>query len=120
MRRLFEDYNEFSLTLRLRVPASSGFSAYYVCSPIIVIDKFIGDEEDDHAPEWVQSRRLERRFWQQRSLMLDLALYFAANLPENSLLCSKIEAWCKSFSVSNLSTYRTSDYLPPSQKITAR
>ncbi|KJA15032.1 hypothetical protein HYPSUDRAFT_59039 [Hypholoma sublateritium FD-334 SS-4] len=98
VRGPFEDRSEFVLTLRLLVPASSGFWAYYVPSPIIVIDRFIGNEDDDHAPEWVQCQRLERRFWQQRSLMLDLLLYFAADLPENSLLCSKVETWCKTVS----------------------
>ncbi len=43
------------------------------------------------APEWLQSGRLERRFWQQRSVMLDLLLYFAADLPENRPLHSRVE-----------------------------
>ncbi|KJA14961.1 hypothetical protein HYPSUDRAFT_149721, partial [Hypholoma sublateritium FD-334 SS-4] len=104
VRGLFEDRNEFSLTLRLRVPPSSGFLKYYIHSPIVVIDKFIGEEDDVHAPEWVQSKRLERRFWQQRSLMLDFLLYFVVDLPENSRLCSSVETWCKAVPASGIST----------------
>ena len=102
MRRLYEDRNEYTLTLRLRVPPSSGFLAYYIHSPVVVIDRFIGEDDDVHAPEWIQSRRLERRFWQQRSVMLDLLLYFAADLPENHELNSRVETWCKAVSVSNV------------------
>ena len=102
VRRLFEDRNEHTLTLCLRVPPSSGFLAYYIHSPVVAIDRFIGDEDDIHAPEWLQSQRLERRFWQQRSLMLDLLLYFATDLPENRRLHSSVENWCKAVSVSTL------------------
>ena len=102
MRRLFEDRNEHMLTLCLRVPPSSGFLVYYIHSPVVVIDRFIGDEDDIHAPEWLRTQRLERRFWQQRSLMLDLLLYFAADLPENRQLHSSVENWCKAVSVSTL------------------
>ncbi len=102
MRRLYEDHKEFALTLRLRVPPSSGFLAYYIPSPIVVIDKYIGEEDDVYAPEWLQSQRLERRFWQQRSLMLDLLLYFAFDLPENHRVRPSVEKWCRAVSVSHL------------------
>lgn len=102
MRRLFEDRNEYTLNLCLRVPPSSGFLAYYIPSPVVVIDRFIGEKDDDYAPEWLQSQRLERRFWQQRSLMLDLLLYFVADLPENDRIYPSVENWCRAVSVSNL------------------
>jgi hypothetical protein len=44
--------------------------------------------------------------------MLDLMLYFVADLPENAGLSSKVEAWCKAISVSNLIRTRRRDYLP--------
>jgi hypothetical protein len=68
----------------------------------VVIDEYTGEEDDAHAPEWLRAHRLERKFWQQRSLMLDLMLYFVADLPENARLFSKVETWCKAISVSNL------------------
>ncbi len=86
-----ENDEEFVLALCLRVPPSSGFLAYYIHSPVVVIDKFIGEEGDVNAPQWVQSRRLEYKFWQQRSLMLDLLLYFAADMAEDDRLRSKVE-----------------------------
>ena len=98
------DPKEFKLTLRLCVPPSSGFLVYYRHSPIVVIDEYTGEEDDADAPEWLRAHpsRLEHKFWQQRSLMLDLMLYFVADLPENARLSSKVEAWCKAISVSNL------------------
>ncbi len=60
----------------------------------MVIDRFIGEDNDVYAPEWLQSQRL-------RSLMLDLLLYFAADLLENHQLYSGIENWCKAVSVSS-------------------
>lgn len=102
MRKLVEDDNEFVLTLRLRVPPSSGFLAYYIHSPIVVIDKFIGEEGDVNAPQWLQSRRLEYKFWQQRSMMLDFLLHFTADMPEGTRLRSKVETWCRAVSVSKL------------------
>ena len=116
MRRLFEDRSEFTLTLCLRVPASSGFLAYYVHCPTVIIDRFIGDEDDEDTPEWLRSQRLERRFWQQRSLMLDLLLYFAADLPENRQLHSSVENWCKAVSVSTLLHLQDSNYLRCKQR----
>ena len=101
MRELFHP-KKFKLTLCLRVPPSSGFLVYYRHSPIVVIDEYTGEEDDAHAPEWLQAHRLELKFWQQRSLMLDLMLYFVADLPENARLSSKVETWCKAISVSNL------------------
>ena len=94
---------KFTLTLGLCVPPSSGFLVYYRHSPIVVIDEYTGEEDDAHAPEWLRAHRPERKFWQQRSLMLDLILYFVADLvPENARLYSKVETWCKAISVSNL------------------
>ena len=101
MQGLF-DPKEFKLTLRLCVPPSSGFLVYYRHSPIVVIDEYTGEEDDADAPEWLRSHQLERKFWQQRSVMLDLMLYFVADLPENARLSSKVKAWCKAISVSNL------------------
>ena len=94
---------EFKLTLCLHVPPSAGFLVYYRHSPVVVIDEYTGEEEA-HAPEWLRAHQLERKFWQQRSLMLDLMLYFVADLPGNARLASKVEAWCKAISVSNLYT----------------
>ena len=94
---------KFTLTLGLCVPPSSGFLVYYRHSPIVVIDEYAGEEDDAHAPEWLRAHRPEHKFWQQRSLMLDLILYFVADLvPENARLYSKVETWCKAISVSNL------------------
>ena len=101
MQGLF-DSKEFKLTLHLCVPPSSGFLVYYRHSPIVVIDEYTGEEEDAHAPEWLRAHQLERKFWQPRSLMLDLMLYFVADLPGNARLSLKVEAWCKAISVSNL------------------
>jgi hypothetical protein len=95
---------KFTLTLCLRVPPSSGFLMYYRHSPIVVIDKYTGEEDDALAPEWLRAHRPERKFWQQRSLMLDLILYFVADLLENARLSSKVKTWCKAISVSNLYT----------------
>ena len=102
VRRLFEDHNEHTLTLRLRVPPSSGFWAYYIHSPVVVIDRFIGESSSVDAPEWLQCQRLQRKFWQQRSLMLDLLLYFAADLAENHQIHPSVENWCRRVSVSDL------------------
>ncbi len=102
MRRLFEDRIEHTLTLCLRVPPSSGFWAYYIHSPVVVIDKFMGESNDIDAPEWLQCQRLQRKFWQQRSLMLDLLLYFAADLAENRQIYPSVENWCRAVSVGNL------------------
>ena len=101
MRELFHS-KEFKLTLCLCVPPSSGFLVYYRHSPVVVIDEYTGEEEDAHAPEWLRAHQLERKFWQPRSLMLDLMLYFVADLPGNARLSSKVEAWCKAILVSNL------------------
>jgi len=76
---------------------------YYKHSPVVVINEYTG-EEDAHAPEWLREHQLEHKFWQPRSLMLDLMLYFVADLPGNARLSSKVEAWCKAISVSNLIT----------------
>ncbi|KAF8951655.1 hypothetical protein BDZ97DRAFT_1769481 [Flammula alnicola] len=92
---LFEDGNEFRLTLRLPVPSSSGFLTLYTHSPIVVTDTFPGKEDDVHAPKCLQAHRLECNIWQACSPMLHLILYFVADLPENAQLCSKVNMSCK-------------------------
>lgn len=97
-------FSKFLLTLCLRVPASSGFLVYWQRSPVVVIDRYTGEFDDARAPAWLQAQQPEYRFWQPRSLMLDLILYFVANVnaSENAGLASEVDSWCKALSVSGI------------------
>lgn len=99
----FKD-DTFYLTLRLRVPAASGFLDYYrQDSPMIIIDKYFGYPTDLQAPRWLhEGLDVERRFWQRRYFMTEFMLHFVNNLnhwqPKDTE--HRVRTWCKNLSVS--------------------
>lgn len=94
--------DEFTLTLRVCVPPTSWFLMYYWHSPIVVIDQYTGYSDDKHAPEWLETTQTERRFWQCRTVMLEMMLYFVRNIPHNSRVRRRVTIWCRAMSVSNI------------------
>jgi hypothetical protein len=75
---------------------------YYWQSPTVVIDKYIAGSRDKLSPEWLETVQTERRFWQSRTLMLEMMLYFAQNIPQNSRVSKRVKSWCSAMSVSNI------------------
>ncbi|KIJ94104.1 hypothetical protein K443DRAFT_12375 [Laccaria amethystina LaAM-08-1] len=94
-----QDPDEFTLTLRVRVPPTTSFFMYYWQSPTVVIDKYIAGSRDKLSPEWLETVQTERRFWQSRTLMLEMMLYFAQNIPKNSRVSKRVKSWCSAMSV---------------------
>jgi len=97
-----QDRNKFTLTLRVCIPPTTGFLMYYWHSPTVVIDQYLGDYQDELSPEWLQTVQTERRFWQNRTLMLEMMLYFVRNIPHNSGVSTGVTSWCGAMSVSNI------------------
>jgi hypothetical protein len=97
-----QDPDEFTLTLRVRVPPTTCFLMYYWQSPTVVIDKYTADARDKLSPEWLETVQTERRFWQSRTVMLEMMLYFARNIPQNSRVSKRVNSWCSAMSVSNI------------------
>lgn len=97
-----QDPDKFTLTLRVRVPPTTGFLMYYWQSPTVVIDQYTGDSRDKHSPEWLETVQPECRFWQNRTLMLEMMLYFVQNIPHNSRVSARVASWCSAMSVSNI------------------
>jgi hypothetical protein len=99
------------LTLRVRVPPTTGFLMYYWHSPTVVIDQYTGDSPHELSPEWLKTVQKECRFWQSRTLMLEMMLYFARNIPHNSRVLTRVSSWCSAMSVSNIfSAMRVTTY----------
>jgi hypothetical protein len=96
------DPAEFTLTLRVRVPPTTGFLMYYWQSPTLVIDQYRGNPCDCPSPEWLVTVQTECRFWQNRVLMLEMMLYFVRNIPHNVRVWRKVTSWCRAMSVSNI------------------
>jgi len=94
--------NKFTLTLRVSVPPTTGFLMYYWHSPTVVIDQYSGDYRDELSPEWLETVQTECRFWQNRTLMLEMMLYFVRNIPHNSGVSRRVTSWCGAMSVSNI------------------
>ncbi|KAF9476932.1 hypothetical protein BDN70DRAFT_896939 [Pholiota conissans] len=101
-----ENSSEFTLMLRVRVPPTTNYLMHYWQSPGVVIDKYEGDLRDKHAPDWLKTVQTERRFWQCRTLMLEMMLYFVRNIPHNSRVSRRVSSWCGAMSprASDLST----------------
>jgi len=97
-----QDPKKFTLTLRVCVPPTTGFLMYYWHSPTVVIDQYWGDYHDKLSPEWLETVQTERRFWQNRTLMLEMMLYFVRNIPHNSGVSKRVTSWCRAMSVSNI------------------
>ena len=97
-----QDPNEFTLTLRVCVPPTTGFLMYYWHSPTMVIDRYTGDSHDKFSPEWLETVQTERRFWQSCTLMLEMMLFFVRNIPHNSSVWKRVTSWCRAMSVSNI------------------
>jgi ribosomal protein L16 Arg81 hydroxylase len=95
-----QDPDEFTLTLRVRVPPTTSFLMYYWQSPTVVIDQYMGDFRDKFSPEWLETVQTERRFWQSRPLMLEMMLNFVRNIPLNSKVSTRVGYWCEAMSVS--------------------
>ncbi|KIJ95722.1 hypothetical protein K443DRAFT_320540 [Laccaria amethystina LaAM-08-1] len=90
--------DEFTLTLRVRVPPTTCFLMHYWQSPTVVIDQHTADSRDKLSPEWLETVRTERRFWQSRTVMLEMMLYFARNIPQNSRASKRVNSWCRAMS----------------------
>ena len=75
---------------------------YYWHSPTVVIDQYTQDSRDKLSPEWLEIVQTECRFWQSRTLMLEMMLYFVRNIPHNSRVSTRVTSWCRAMSVSNL------------------
>ena len=97
-----QDPGEFKLTLRIRIPPTACFLMYYWQSPTVIIDQYTADSHDKLSPEWLETVQTERRFWQSRTLMLEMLLYFARNIPQNSRVSKRVKSWCSAMSVSNI------------------
>ncbi|KDR73906.1 hypothetical protein GALMADRAFT_141676 [Galerina marginata CBS 339.88] len=111
-----QEPDEFTLTLGVRVPPTAGFLIYYWESPTVVIDQYTGDSHDELSPEWLQTVQADHRFWQSRTLMLEMMLYFVRNIPHNSGVSKRVTSWCKAMSTptSGLSTsIRPRPYFDP-------
>ena len=98
-----QDPDEFTLTLRLRVPLTTSFLMYYWQSPTVVIDQYTGEICDKFSPEWLETAQTERRFWQSHALMLEMMLNFVCNIPLNSKVSTQVRSWCRAMSVSTSS-----------------
>jgi hypothetical protein len=99
-----QDPDEFTLTLRVRVPPTTGFLMHYWHSPTVVIDRYMGDSCERLSPQWLKTVQTERQFWQSRTLMLEMMLYFVRNIPDNSGVSTRVRSWCSAMSVSRLIT----------------
>ncbi|KAF9474539.1 hypothetical protein BDN70DRAFT_310420 [Pholiota conissans] len=71
---------EFTLTLHVRVPPTTNYLMHYWHSPTMVIDKYTGDFPSIHSPDWLETVQTVRQFWQSRTLMLEMMLYFVRNV----------------------------------------
>ena len=94
--------DEFTLTLCVRIPPTTCFLMYYWQSPTVVIDQYTADSRDKLSPEWLVTVQTERRFWQSRTLMLEMMLYFTRNIPQNPRVSKRVNSWCSAMSVSNI------------------
>ena len=97
-----QDPEKFTLTLCVCVPPTTGFLMHYWHSPTIVIDQYMGDSCDRLSPQWLKTVQTERRFWQSRTLMLEMMLYFVRNAPHNSRVSMRVRSWCSAMSVSRI------------------
>lgn len=93
--------NEFTLTLRLRVPPTTVVLMHYWRSPTIVVDQYIGDPHDELSPEWLETVQTECRFWQSRTIMLEMMLYFVQTIPQNFIVSRRAMDWCSAMTVSS-------------------
>lgn len=94
----FQDLPVYTLSLRISIPPTSGFLIYFWRSQSVVVSTFTGESEDKTAPDWLQLVTSEIRFWQRRSLMVDMMLYFS-ELPQNERVSICVKDWCKAISV---------------------
>ena len=94
--------DEFTLTLHVRVPPTTGFLMHYWQSPTVVIDQYTGDSHNRLSPQWLKTVQTECKFWQSRTLMLEMMLYFVRSIPHNSRVSTRVRSWCSAMSVSNL------------------
>jgi hypothetical protein len=103
--------DEFTLTLHVRVPPSTAFLMHYWHSPTVVIDQYTGDSRDRLSPQWLKTVQTVCRFWQSRTLMLEMMLYFVQNIPHNSRVSTRVRSWCSAMSVSNIFLSRKNSHL---------
>ena len=96
------DPDKFTLTLRVRVPPTTSFLMYYWHSPTVIIDQYTGDSRDRLSPQWLETVQNECRFWQSRTLMLDMMIYFVQTIPHNSRVSMRVTSWCSAMSVSDI------------------
>lgn len=102
VEREVRDPDKFTLTLRIRIPPTTGFLMYYWHSPTVIIDQYMGDSRDGLSPKWLETVQNECRFWQSRTLMLEMMLCFVRNIPHNSRVSTRVRSWCSAMSVSNI------------------
>lgn len=72
---------------------------HYWHSPTIVIDEYIGDPHGELSPEWLETVQPECRFWQSRTVMLEMMLYFVQTIPHNSSVLKRVADWCSAMTV---------------------
>jgi len=82
--------HEFTLTLRVCAPPTTSFLMYYWHSPAVVIDQYAGDLHDAISPEWIETVQTQRRFWQNRTPVLEMMHYFVRNIPHNISVSKKV------------------------------
>jgi len=74
----------------------------YWQSPTVVIDQYMADSHDKRSLEWLETVQTERRFRQSHTLMWEMILYFARNIPQNSRVLKRVNSWCSAMSVSHI------------------
>ncbi|KIK08585.1 hypothetical protein K443DRAFT_1248 [Laccaria amethystina LaAM-08-1] len=116
-----QDPGEFTLTLRIRVPPTACFLMYYWQSPTVVVGQYTADSHDKLSLEWLETVQTERRFWQSRTLMLEMLLYFARNIPQNSRVSKRVKSWCSAMSIQGVTQHRSAPHPntqhPPPQAV---
>lgn len=73
---------------------------HYWQSPTVIIDRYTGELHNQLHPEWLRTVQTECRFWQNRTLMLDMMGYFASNIADNFSVSRRALSWCSAMSVS--------------------
>lgn len=99
---VFQNHDEFTLTLRVRVPPTTTYLMHYWQSPTMIIDQYAGAPQGQLSPGWLKTVHTECRFWQSRTLMLEIILYSARNISHNSRVSKRALSWCSAMSVSNI------------------
>ena len=97
----FVEETKFFLRLQVELPSTAGFSNIFRMSPTVVLATFQGSRDEVGAPDWLDLASVERVFWQQRTLMLEV-LSTSARLEFNAAVRDEIYDWTRCVSVSFL------------------